>query len=60
MIPPSRIDDAVKTCKVAKKYPNTRVLDTDTQGRIVVGKLGAQLKVGQVIKVKNGTIYTGK
>lgn len=60
IVPPSRLDDAVKTCKVVRKYPNTRILDTDTQGRIIVGKLGAQLKVGQVIKVKNGTIYTGR
>ena len=60
MIAPSRLDDSVKMCKVAKKYPNSRVIDTDTQGRVIVGKIGVQLKVGHVIKVKNGVIYTGK
>lgn len=54
---PSELDGAVRAAKVVKKYANQRYVETDTLGRVFVGEKGAQIRVGQIINVKNGELY---
>jgi len=42
--------------KVTRKYPNPRIIETSV-GRVNVGKYKGQLRIGQVIKVKDGSVY---
>jgi hypothetical protein len=60
-------EDQVATCvdkpvyvmaKVTRKYPNTKIIDTSV-GRINVGKYGVNLRVGQVIKLRDNKLVTG-
>ena len=47
-------------CKVMRIYPNSRYIETDTQGKIFAGGKGAQLRRGQVIKVKDCQLFIGR
>jgi hypothetical protein len=47
-------------CKVMRIYPNSRYIETDTQGKIFAGGKGASLRRGQVIKVKDCQLYLGR
>lgn len=49
----------VQDCKISKIYPNFKWVETD-KGRVWVGLKGNIMRVGQVIKVKNGELFLGK
>lgn len=49
----------VQDCKISKIYPNFKWVETD-KGRVWVGLKGNTLRVGQVIRVKNGELFLGK
>lgn len=49
--------DTLKKCKVTRKYPNPRVVETDN-GRVFVG--GHNVKLGQTILVKDNTMVIGR
>lgn len=51
--------DTLKRCKVTRKYPNPRVVETDG-GRVFVGGRGSLIKLGQTILVKAGTLVLGR
>ena len=54
---PSNLDGSVRSAKVVKKYPNQRYVETDTLGRVFVGEKGNQIKLQQLINVKDGVLY---
>lgn len=47
----------LKKCRVTRKYPNPRIVETD-KGRVFVG--GHNVKLGQIILVKNNTLVLGR
>lgn len=49
--------DTLKKCKVIRKYPNPRIVETDN-GRVFVG--GHNVKLGQTILAKDGTLVLGR
>jgi len=49
----------VQECKIMKVYANFKWVETD-KGRVWVGLKGANMRVNQVIRVKNGELFTGK
>jgi hypothetical protein len=49
----------LRKCKVTRKYPNPRVVETDG-GRVFVGGHGSLIKLGQTILVKAGTMVLGR
>lgn len=49
----------VQECKISKIHPNYKWVETD-KGRVWVGLKGNTLRVGQVIRVKNGELFLGK
>lgn len=49
----------VQDCKISKIYPNFKWVETD-KGRVWVGLKGNTMRVGQVIRVKNGELFLGK
>lgn len=59
IVRPVLLDDAVRAAKVVKKYANQRYVETDTLGTVFVGEKGHQVKMSQVINVKNGSLYLG-
>jgi hypothetical protein len=60
MVRPASLDGSVRSAKVVKKHANQRYVDTDTLGRVFVGEKGNQIKVSQIIKVKDGNLYLGR
>lgn len=57
---PSSLDGAVRTARVVKKHANQRWVDTDTLGRVFVGEKGNQIRLQQLIPVRNGSLFLGK
>lgn len=57
---PSSLDGVVRTARVVKKHANQRWVDTDTLGRVFVGEKGNQIKLQQLIPVRNGSLFLGK
>lgn len=55
----SEIKVEVQECKIVRLHPNFKWVDTD-KGRVWVGLKGSQMKRGQVIRVKDGELFTGK
>jgi len=49
----------VQECKIMKIHANFKWVDTD-KGRVWVGLKGVHMRVNQVIRVKNGELFTGK
>jgi hypothetical protein len=49
----------VQECKIKKIYNNFKWVETD-KGRVWVGLKGSTMRVGQVIRVKNGELFLGK
>ena len=49
----------VQECKIMQIHPNFKWVETD-KGRVWVGLKGANMKRGQVIRVRNGELFTGK
>lgn len=60
IIRPAVLDGSVRAAKVVKKYANQRLVETDTLGRVFVGEKGHQIKMNQIINVKNGVLYLAK
>jgi hypothetical protein len=60
MVRPASLDGSVRSAKVVKKHANQRYVETDTLGRVFVGEKGNQIKVSQIIKVKDGNLYLGR
>jgi hypothetical protein len=54
---PALLDGAVRTAKVVKKHLNQRYVETDTLGTVFVGGKGRQVKLNQIIHVKDGSLY---
>jgi hypothetical protein len=59
MTRPALLDGKVRTAKVVKKHQNQRYVETDTLGKVFVGSKGHQVKLNQVIQVKDGSLYLG-
>jgi hypothetical protein len=59
MTRPALLDGAVRTAKVLKKHQNQRYVETDTLGTVFVGGKAQQVKLNQVISVKDGCLYLG-
>jgi hypothetical protein len=59
MTRPALLDGAVRTAKVLKKHSNQRYVETDTLGTVFVGGKSQQVKLNQVISVKDGCLYLG-
>jgi hypothetical protein len=59
MTRPALLDGAVRTAKVVKKHSNQRYVETDTLGTVFVGGKCHQVKLNQVISVKDGSLYLG-
>jgi len=59
MARPALLDGAVRTAKVVKKHQNQRYVETDTLGTVFVGGKSQQVKINQVISVKDGCLYLG-
>ena len=57
---PALLDGSVRAARVVKKYANQRFVETDTLGRVFVGEKGHQIKVNQIINVKDGVLYLSK
>jgi hypothetical protein len=57
---PSNLDGSVRSAKVVKKYPNQRYVETDTLGRVFVGEKGNQVKLNQLIQVRDGSLYLSR
>ena len=57
VVRPAELDDKVRTARVVRRYPNGRWVDTDLCGRVFVGGKGNQIKIGQIVQVKNGELY---
>lgn len=55
---PAIVINEVVIAKVTRKYPNTQVVETNV-GQVRVGKYGANLRVGQVIKLKDNKLVIG-
>ena len=49
----------VQECKIKKIYNNFKWVETD-KGRVWVGLKGNTMRVGQIIRVKNGELFLGK
>jgi len=49
----------LRKCKVTRKYPNPRIVDTD-EGRVFVGGHGHLLKVGQTILTNGDKMVLGR
>jgi hypothetical protein len=54
---PANLDGKVRSARVVKKHQNQRWVETDTLGRVFVGEKGHQIKMSQIINVKNGSLY---
>jgi hypothetical protein len=51
--------DTLRKCKVTRKYPNPRIVETDG-GRVFVGGRGSLIKLGQTILVNGETLVIGR
>ena len=60
IVRPVLLDDSVRSARVTKKYANQRYVETDTLGTVFVGEKGNQIKMSQIINVKNGELYLGR
>ena len=60
IIRPAVLDGSVRAAKVVKKHANQRFVETDTLGRVFVGEKGHQIKVSQIINVKDGILFLAK
>ena len=60
MTRPAVLDGSVRAARVVKKHQNQRFVETDTLGRVFVGEKGNQIRVNQIINVKNGVLYLAK
>ena len=60
IIRPTSLDGSVKAARVVKKHANQRFVETDTLGRVFVGEKGHQIKVHQIINVKDGVLFLSK
>jgi hypothetical protein len=60
MTRPAVLDGSVRAARVIKKHQNQRFVETDTLGRVFVGEKGNQIRVNQIINVKNGVLYLAK
>jgi len=49
----------MQECKIKKIYANFKWVETD-KGRVWVGLKGNTMRVGQIIRVKNGELFLGK
>ena len=49
----------VQECKIKKVHTNFKWVETD-KGRVWVGLKGSNMRAGQVIRVKDGQLFTGK
>lgn len=59
MTRPALLDGKVRSAKVVKKHQNQRYVETDTLGIVFVGGKCNQVKLNQVISVKDGALYLG-
>jgi hypothetical protein len=59
MTRPALLDGKVRSAKVVKKHSNQRYVETDTLGIVFVGGKCNQVKLNQVISVKDGSLYLG-
>jgi len=57
---PAVLDGSVRAARVVKKHQNQRFVETDTLGRVFVGEKGHQIKVNQIINVRDGVLYLSK
>lgn len=57
IVRPVLLDDSVRSARVTKKYANQRYVETDTLGTVFVGEKGNQIKMSQIINVKNGSLF---
>jgi hypothetical protein len=60
IIRPAALDGTVRSARVVKKHQNQRFVETDTLGRVFVGEKGHQIKVSQIINVKDGVLFLSK
>jgi hypothetical protein len=60
IIRPAVLDGSVRAARVVKKHANQRFVETDTLGRVFVGEKGHQIKVSQIINVKDGVLFLAK
>jgi hypothetical protein len=60
IIRPAFLDGSVRAARVVKKHANQRFVETDTLGRVFVGEKGHQIKVSQIINVKDGVLFLAK
>ena len=56
---PTEMVATLRKCKVTRKYPNPRIVDTD-EGRVFVGGHGHLLKVGQTILANGDKMVLGR
>lgn len=54
---PANLDGSVRSARVVKKHQNQRWVETDTLGRVFVGEKGHQIKLTQLIQVRDGVLY---
>jgi hypothetical protein len=57
---PTLLDGSVRAARVVKKHANQRFVETDTLGRVFVGEKGHQIKLSQIINVKDGVLFLAK
>jgi hypothetical protein len=60
IIRPAVLDGSVRAARVVKKHANQRFVETDTLGRVFVGEKGHQIKLSQIINVKDGVLFLAK
>jgi hypothetical protein len=60
IIRPAVLDGSVRAARVVKKHANQRFVETDTLGRVFVGEKGHQIKMNQIINVKDGVLFLAK
>ena len=60
LIRPAVLDGSVRAARVVKKHANQRFVETDTLGRVFVGEKGHQIKMNQIINVKDGVLFLAK
>jgi hypothetical protein len=60
IIRPAALDGSVRAARVVKKHANQRFVETDTLGRVFVGEKGHQIRVNQIINVKDGVLFLAK
>jgi hypothetical protein len=60
IIRPAVLDGSVRAARVITKHQNQRCVETDTLGRVFVGEKGNQIKVSQIINVKDGVLFLAK